>query len=174
MKDDEQVFMKAIKGPNRGERRKIGLKGEFFLALLPTITVLIVMAFVEVLSHQRLLFASLSSSAFLIYLDPNHGTNSIRTLVIAQISAATIGLAAYLLMGDGLLSGGIAMLSVIILMILTNAMHPPAVATALSFAFRAGEESNLILFILAVGITGILVILEKAAVWVLSKYKTDT
>lgn len=170
MSNNNKESLKPIKGAMRSNRKRIGLRGEFVLALLPTATILVVLAFVEVLSHQRLLFASLSSSAFLIYLDPNHGTNSVRTLLIAQISAATIGLIAYLVIGDGLLSGGIAMLTVIILMILVDAMHPPAVATALSFAFRAGAESNLVLFILAVGITAILVVLEKAAVWLLSKY----
>lgn len=170
MKKEDQETLKPIKGAARKARRKIGWKGEFVLALLPTLTVIIVLAFVESLSHQRLLFASLSSSAFLIYLDPQHSTNSVRTLLIAQISAATIGLITYLVIGDGLLSGGVAMLTVIILMIAADAMHPPAIGTALSFAFRAGEESNLVLFILAVFITAILVILERIAVWLLAKF----
>ncbi|MEC4818085.1 MAG: hypothetical protein SAK29_33165 [Scytonema sp. PMC 1069.18] len=49
------------------------------------------LAFVEVLSRQRLLFASLASSAFLIYLDPQHGSNTVRTLVLSQMMAASIG-----------------------------------------------------------------------------------
>ena len=65
-------------------------------------------ALVEVLSRQRILFASLASSAFLIYLDPQHATNSIRTLVISHTMAATLGLGAYLTLGPRYLSGGIA------------------------------------------------------------------
>lgn len=49
-------------------KQRIGLKGELLLAAMPTLTVLLVLALVEALSNQRLLFASLASSAFLIYL----------------------------------------------------------------------------------------------------------
>ncbi len=133
-------------------------------------TVLAMLGLIEALSQQRLLFASLASSAFLIYLDPQHGTNSIRTLVISQMSAAAIGLLLYLLLGPGYLSGGAAMVVTITLMILLDAVHPPAVSTSLSFAFRAGDESNLVIFALAVGIIAVLVVLEKMAVWLLSRY----
>lgn len=53
---------------------------------------------------------------------------------------------------------------------LLDAVHPPAVATSLSFALRAGKETNLILFAMAVGITAMLVLLEKCALWLLTKY----
>lgn len=61
------------------------------------------------------------------------------------------------------------MLIIIMLMILLDAMHPPAVATALSFAFRAGDESNLLLFGLALAITVALVILQRIALWALAR-----
>lgn len=169
-KKDDLKTVKPIQDKKYTFRRKLGFKGEVILALLPTITVLVVLGLVEVLSHQRLLFASLASSAFLIYLDPNHGTNSIRTLIIAQLAAAGIGLLTFLLIGDGYVSGGLAMVIAIILMIAFDAMHPPAVSTALSFAFRADDISNLALFALAVGITATLVIMERVAVWVLAYY----
>lgn len=139
------------------------MKGEFALALAPTAIVLGVLALVEALSQQRLLFASLASSAFLIYLDPQHGTNSVRTLTISQLMAATIGFIAYLLLGPGYVSGGMAMVITIALMIILDTVHPPAVSTSLSFALRAGNESNLVLFGLAVGITATLVLLERIA-----------
>ena len=63
--------LKPIEGANRSLRSRLTLKGELALATAPTVTVLVVLALVEVLSRQRLLFASLASSAFLIYLDPN-------------------------------------------------------------------------------------------------------
>lgn len=65
-------------------------------------TVLVVLGLVEVLSSQRLLFASLASSAFLIYLDPQHGTNTTRTLLISQMMAATVGWVMYLILGLGI------------------------------------------------------------------------
>jgi CBS-domain-containing membrane protein len=163
--------LKPLEGANRSLRRRLNLKGEFALALLPTLTVLGVLSLVEVLSRQRLLFASLASSAFLIYLDPQHGTNTIRTLMLAQTIAATMGWITYLVFGSGYLSAGIGMVVTIVLMILLDAMHPPAVATSLSFALRAGNESNLVLFGLALGITVMLVVIERLALWLLAHFR---
>jgi CBS-domain-containing membrane protein len=159
-------------GPHR-ERRlraRIGLKGELALAILPTVVVLGVLALVETLSEQRLLFASLASSAFLIYLDPKHGMNATRTLVVSQLLAATVGAAGFMLTGPGYASAGGAMVVTIVLMIVLDAVHPPAVSTAMSFALRAGDTSNLALFALAVGITAVLVVLERAAVWMVARW----
>lgn len=165
--------LKPIEGANRSLRRRLTLKGELALATAPTVIVLGVFALVEVLSRQRLLFASLASSAFLIYLDPQHGTNTMRTLLVAQIMAATIGWITYMILGSGYLSGGVAMVVTIILMILLDVVHPPAVSTSLSFALRAGNENNLVLFGLAVGITALLVALERFTLWVLARHSTS-
>ena len=165
--------LKPIEGANRSLRRRLTLKGELALATAPTAIVLGVFALVEVLSRQRLLFASLASSAFLIYLDPQHGTNTMRTLIIAQIMAAIIGWITYMVFGSGYLSGGVAMVVTIILMILIDVVHPPAVSTSLSFALKAGNENNLVLFGLAVGITALLVALERFTLWVLARYSTS-
>lgn len=165
--------LEPLKGADRSLRHRLDLKGEFFLALLPTVTVLGVFALIEVFSRQRLLFASLASSAFLIYLDPQHGTNTTRTLIISQMMAATLGLAAYLIFGPGYLSGGVAMIVTIILMILLDVMHPPAVSTSLGFAFRAGDESNLVLFGLAVLLTATLVVLERLMLWLIARYSDE-
>lgn len=153
----------------RSIRRRFTLADELKLALLPTGIVLLVFIFVEVLSNQRLLFASLASSAFLIYLDPEHGTNRIRTLILSQMLAAGLGLIIYTLMGPHYYAAAIGMVSTIFLMIVLDAMHPPAVATALSFSFRAGDETNLMLFGLSVVITAILVLLARAMLWFIGK-----
>ncbi len=134
--------LQPIEGATRARRRRLTWRGELALGFLPTVTVLVVLGVVEVLSRQRLLFASLASSALLIYLDPQHGTNTPRTLFIAQLLAATVGLLTYLLCGPGYLAGGSAMLVTIVLMILLDVMHPPAVSTSLSFAFRAGNDNE--------------------------------
>jgi CBS-domain-containing membrane protein len=165
--------LKPIEGANRTLRRRLTLKGELALATAPTAIVLGVFALVEVLSRQRLLFASLASSAFLIYLDPQHGTNTMRTLTIAQIMAAIIGWITYMIFGSGYLSGGIAMVVTIVLMILLDVVHPPAVSTSLSFALKAGNENNLVLFGLAVGITAVLVGLERFSLWLLAHHTTS-
>lgn len=70
-------------GPaQRRLRKRLTLRGELPLALLPTRTVPGVLATAEVVTGQRLNLASLAPSAFLIYLDPEHGTNSTRTLIL--------------------------------------------------------------------------------------------
>ncbi|MBE9005353.1 HPP family protein [Fortiea sp. LEGE XX443] len=168
--NQKRSSLKPLKGANRRWRRRLNLKGEIALVTLPTVTVLTVMAVVEGLTQQRLLFASLASSAFLIYLDPQHGTNSVRTLILSQMMAASIGFVTYLLFGGGYLSGGIAMVIAIPLMIFLDAMHPPSVATSLSFALKAGNVSNLVLFALAIGITTVLVGLERYTLWLLAHY----
>ena len=165
--------LKPIKGAQRSLRRRLHLKDEFILAMLPTITVLSVFSLLEALSSQRLLFASLAASAFLIYLDPQHNTNNVRTLVVSQMMAATVGLLTYLGLGPGYLSGGSAMVITITMMILLDSVHPPAVSTTLAFAFRAGHASNLALFGLAVLITALLVILERFTLWLLARYVRD-
>jgi hypothetical protein len=44
-----------------------------------------------------------------------------------------------------------------------------SVATATSFAFRSGEATNLVLFALTLGITAVLVLLQRAAVWTVAR-----
>jgi CBS-domain-containing membrane protein len=121
----QRYSLKPLKGANRSLRSRLNWKGELALATAPTVVVLSVLALVEVLSRQRLLFASLASSAFLIYLDPQHGTNTVRTLVISQMMAAIIGFVTYIMLGSGYVSGGTAMAITIVLMILLDVMHPP-------------------------------------------------
>ena len=166
----DRSSLKPIEGANRSLRRRLKLRDEFMLVLFPTVTVLLIFGLVEVLSHQRLLFASLASSAFLIYLDPQHGTNATRTLVAAQMLAATSGWVTYLAFDAGYLAGGAAMVVTIVLMVVLDVMHPPAVATALSFAFRADNAGNLLLFGLAVGVTAILVLLEQVMLRLLARF----
>ena len=161
--------LRPIRGAGARIRRRLTVRGELTLALLPTVVVLLVFAGIDVLSDQRLLFASLASSAFLIYLDPEHGTNQVRTLILSQLIAAATGYIAHTLAGGGYAAGGAAMILVITAMIALDAMHPPAVATALSFAFRGEKESNLVLFALALGLIATLVLLQRAVLWSLAR-----
>ncbi|AMJ68162.1 hypothetical protein AXW84_12595 [Hymenobacter sp. PAMC 26628] len=148
-------------GPLGGRPRLAG-RAELLLALLPTATVLLLLWLLKLLSNQQLLFASLASSAFLIYLDPRHRTNSVRNLAISQLGAAALGPAYAAAAGALVLTIG--------LMVTADAMHPPAVATALNFAFRAGTgEGNLLLFGPAVGLVAVLVLLQRGSVWLLAR-----
>ncbi|MGI4887017.1 MAG: HPP family protein [Janthinobacterium lividum] len=157
-------------GPLGGRPRLAG-RAELLLALLPTATVLLLLWLLKLLSNQQLLFASLASSAFLIYLDPGHRTNSVRTLAISQLGAAVLGTALHAWLGPGYAAAAGALVLTIALMVATNTMHPPAVATALNFAFRAGTgEGNLLLFGLAVGLVAVLVLLQRGSAWLLARF----
>lgn len=90
----------------RSIRRRLPFRGELALAAPPTATVLAVLALVETVTNQRLLFASLASSAFLIYLDPSHGMNSVRTLTVSQGVAALIGWVLFAALGPGYAAAG--------------------------------------------------------------------
>jgi len=149
---------------NQPSRPHLTWRGELLLALLPTVTVL---ALMEVLSHQRVLFASLASSAFLIYLDPHHRANRVRTLILSQAAAALVGYGA----GEVCyLAAGSAMIVVIVFMVLLDLVHPPAISTALGFAFHAGPESNLGLFGLGLGLIVVLVWLQKLVQELLGRF----
>jgi CBS-domain-containing membrane protein len=155
--------------PPPSRRRRLGLRKELMLALAPTLTVLLVLALVEALSRQRLLFASLASSAFLIYLAPGHSVNQARTLIISQLGAAVLGMLAFVLLGPGYLSAGTAMLCAIVAMIVLDAVHPPAVSTALSFGLKAGDTGNLALFCLALAITVVLLGLQRLTMYLVNR-----
>lgn len=155
----------------RSLRKRLSLRDELLLACVPTAMVLIVFAIVEAATNQRLLFASLASSAFLIYLDPEHGTNRTRTLAVSQLMAAAVGFLAYEMIGPSYGSGAVAMVATIVLMIVLDAVHPPAAATALAFAFRTGDERNLVLFAVAVGLVIALVFVEAATLALLARLR---
>ncbi len=150
-------------------RPRLSLRQEFALALLPTLVVLLMLCLIEAFSRQRLLFASLASSAFLIYLDPEHPTNSVRTVALAQTCAALLGFGADSLLGAGYLAAGVAMVLTIFLTIFLRAMHPPAVSTSLIFAFRANPVSSLSLFGLSLLLILLLVALQQASSWLLRR-----
>jgi CBS-domain-containing membrane protein len=152
-------------------RQRLTLRDELLLAVVPTVTVLLVFGFIEMMTQQRLLFASLASSAFLIYLDPEHGTNRIRTLAMSQLIAALIGFLMFETIGATYLAGAIAMVASITLMIVLDVVHPPAVATAIAFAFRAGDERNLALFAVSVVLIVALVVTQASTLRLLARLR---
>lgn len=165
----DKQSLEPIRGADRTVRKRLGLRSELALALLPTVTVLAVLGLVKLLAQQRLLFGSLASSAFLIYLDPNHGTNQTRTLVISHLLGALLGLGTSRLLGLGYAAAALAMAATILLMVVLDVVHPPAISTSLGFAFRSGGESDLTIFALALGVMVVLVALQRVAVWSLSR-----
>ena len=149
--------------------RRFDLKTDILLAIMPAIAMVGVLISLHIFGKQDILFSSLASSAFLIYLDPKHPTNSVRTLIIAQVSAAVIGYFVFLLAGSGYVSAGISMVLSIVVMILAKAMHPPAVSTALLFAFQYTKANTLLIFVCAVALLVILIVLQHLSLWLIRK-----
>lgn len=165
----ERASLQPIAGANRSIRQRLSLKDEFILATLPTLAILLVLGLIETLSQQRVLFASLASSAFLIYLDPQHGANSVRSLVMSHLTAALVGVGMDNLLGAGYDAAGAAMVATIVIMIAVDAVHPPAIGTALSFAFRPDNSGALPLFLLALLTIVILVLLQRGVLYILGR-----
>lgn len=172
MTTEDKDSLKPIAGADRGGRQRLDLKGEFLLALFPTVTILLVLWTVEAVADRRVLFAALASSAFLIYLDPMHGTNTIRVLVPSHVAGALAGMAVAWVLGSGYGAAGLAMVATILIMILADIVHPPAIGTCLSFAYSSGLSANLSLFLLALGMVAVLAILQRVVTYVLSRLST--
>jgi CBS-domain-containing membrane protein len=136
---------------------------------MPTVVVLLMVGCVQALRNQPLIFTSLASSAFLVYLDPEHPTNRVRTFLIAQGSAALLGFGSVSLLGIGFLAPGVALVLTIVLIITLDAMHPPAMSTALSFAFHTNSLKTLAIFGLTMVVIASLVALQKVAFWLVQK-----
>ena len=157
----------------RQARPRLSLHRELALAALPTATVLAMLALVHTLSAQPLLTASLGASAFLIYLDPDHAANRMEALVASQVLAVVLGWGTYALFGGGYLAAALALIGTIVGMVTMDLVHPPAVATALVFALRTGSASNVVLFVAALGVTVVLIALQRAATWALQRMDPD-
>ncbi len=134
------------------------------LAALPTLTVMGIFLALKVFSRQTFLFASLASSAFLIYQDPENGMNEAKVMVPAHITAALAGFGTFLIFGEGYLSGALAMGLTITVLILFGIVHPPAVSTSLIFAFRVQQAKTLLVFLMALVMVAVLYVIQRVAV----------
>lgn len=150
--------------PGETTRLRGSLRGELALAVPPTLTVIAALFLVEALRHRRILFASLAASAFLIYREPLHPMNSVRTMTVAHLCGIALGVGAALLLGPGYVAGAVAMPATIAALVVARATHPPAIATALGFAFFERRD-QVGLFLVALLILVALVVLQRLAVW---------
>lgn len=146
------------------DRRPFTLKEELWLALLPTAIVILLLFLVEAVAEQRILFASLASSAFLIYVDPGHAINRVRTVVLAHGVAASIGALVDFVLGTGYAPAAVSMVLTILATLTLRAVHPPAISTALTFAFRPGDADKWMIFMGALVMIVVLVILQQISV----------
>ncbi len=131
--------------------------------------IIAVLIILEAFSKQHLLFSSLAGSAFLIYLDPKHPTNEVRTLTISHMASAVIGYLVFFVAGPGYMAAAISMIIAIAVMIIAKAMHPPAVSTALIFAFQYTRMNTLMMFFFAVLLLAILIVLQRVSLWLINR-----
>src|ERR1700730_325478 len=150
---------------SRHSHLRLSVRQQFGLAIMPTVVVLLMVACLQALRNQPLIFTSLASSAFLVYLDPEHPTNRVRTFLIAQGSAALLGFGSVSLLGTGFLAPGLALVLTIVLIITLDAMHPPAMSTA----FHTSSPKTLAIFGLTMVVIACLTALQKAAFWLVQK-----
>ena len=149
------------------QQRQMSVRDKLLLAILPTATVLPMLGVIEAFGQHHLLCASMASSAILIYWDPRNEMNSVHAVVVSQMTAASVGWLMWLLLGGGFVAAACAMPLTILLMILLQAVHPPAVATALAFALHLDPSGSFVLFAIAVGITALLVALQRVVLWLI-------
>jgi CBS-domain-containing membrane protein len=149
--------------------RNLGLWAELALAVPPAVTVLAAIYLVEALRVERVLFASLASSAFLIYRDPAHPMNGVRVMVPAHLAAVACGVGTAWLLGPGYAAGATAMIATGAAIVLLRAVHPPAVSTALGFAFYAQQRQAVGVFLLALALLAALVALQRVMGWLFGR-----
>lgn len=167
MHPDNRSSLESMEKEARSGRARLALRGELTLALFPTVMILVVLWTVEELADERVLFSALASSAFLIYLDPMHASNSVRAVTASHLAGALIGIGAAWLLGHSYGAAGLAMVITILVMVVANIVHPPAIGTTLSFAYRSDLSSNITLFMMALGMIVALVILQRVIQYVL-------
>ncbi len=151
-----------LSNASRHSHLRLRTRQQLGLAIMPTVVVLLMVAGVEAFSDQLLIFASLASSAFLVYLDPERLRNRARTFFVAQGSAALLGFGFVSMFGTGFLAAAVTIVLTVVLIISWDAMHPPAMSTALSFALHTASLKTLLIFGLAMLVVGSFAGLQKA------------
>lgn len=158
-----------------GQRRRarVGIVRELGFAVPPTFTVVAVIFLIQGLTNQRLLFASLAGSAFLIYYEPMHHMNTLRVVILSQLIGAFGGVVVSMVIGPGYVAAVVAMTGAILLLIALNLVHPPAIATSLAFAFVPVKERTLFLFLASLIMLATLVLVQRLAIWSYHRMTAD-
>ena len=117
------------------------------------------------------LFVNLhGSNSYLIYINPRHKMSNGRTLIISQMIGALTGYGSYTLLGKNYLGVGAAMIVTIVLMIVLNAVHPPAVSTALLFGLSGKYAIDLALFATALLLLLLLVLVQRHTLGLMGRF----
>jgi CBS-domain-containing membrane protein len=162
-----------LDAPTRPYRQMRTWGGQIVTVVFPTLTVLVVLAILEGVTRHPLLFTSLGSSAFLGHVDPRPGKRAVLVLLVTQLAGAILGLVAFTVVGPGYTAAGVAVFAVTLGMVAADTLHPPAVSTALAFAFKAEADRNLALFGTALAATAAMVTVGRVAFWLVDRLDTQ-
>ena len=97
--------------------------------------------------------------------------NSMRVMVTAQVIAVVVGIVAARVITIGYMAAGAAMVITTLALICFDVVHPPAISTALGFAFLPQQDRAVGIFLLALGLLVMLVALQRVALWTLRRLK---
>ena len=92
----------------------------------------------------------------------------------AHLVGVAVRVAAAVLLQPGYGAGAVAMAGTIVLLILWDIVHPPAVSTALGFAFFPQQDGAVGFFLLALVMLAALVVLRRAGAWVVRRLEAET
>jgi hypothetical protein len=151
-------------------QRRGWLRGELLLAIPPTVVMLLAVVLLETLRHERILFASLAASAYLIYRDPVHPMNGVRVMVGAHSVAVVTGVSCGAGLrgghpGDGRDAAGAHRVS--------HCPSPGGIHGArLRLFARPIEAAGL--FVVALSMIAVLIVLQRTALWTLRRLQAHT
>lgn len=144
------------------------------LAVPPTVVVLAALFVTERVRQERGLFATLASSAFLVYAAPSHGMNTVRRMVLAHGVGATAGLGVGAILGVGYLAAAVATIVTIVVIVPSDLVHPPADSSTLGFGFNDRQLDTLVGFGAALALVVALVVLQRVAVAAVDRLARST
>jgi CBS-domain-containing membrane protein len=160
------------------ERAKENLRPFLVQSLMATATILVILLFLDVLTHTAII-ACLGSSAFLIFTRPRAYSARPRPVIGGYVVSIVVGVAySYATQLPGVLSLPVSATTVLIvlsamavggaifLMVITSTEHPPAAGLSLSLVLNVWDYEA-ILFVLAA------VLLMATLRQLLQKYMVD-
>ncbi|MCR4962411.1 MAG: HPP family protein [Firmicutes bacterium] len=112
-------------------------------------------AFLTYVLHCPLLIASFGASAVLLYAATSSPLAQPRNLIGGHAVAALVGATCYLTMGETWYAITVAVVAAILLMMVTDTLHPPGGATAIVTVLQHGNY----LFVLFPVLAGALILL---------------
>lgn len=143
------------------EKLKNNIRRYVFQCLLATVTILIILLFLNIFTHTTII-ASLGATTFIVFAMPNNPTAKPRNLIGGYLTGIVIGSLSSLLVESVLsnlmingyityiIFGAVAVGLTILIMVIIDTEHPPAVGLALGLVLGSWNFKIIIILFLAV------------------------